>query len=84
MDETGDRPTCRCHGEPMHRWGPERHICAVWNRERRGRMTEAQRERVRELERERYHALDGVSYNRFLLRCRRNKALARMRKRAVA
>jgi hypothetical protein len=72
----------------MHRWGKlrgeQRWICAERNRTRRSRMTPAQRERERETYRERYYALDGLAYNRFLLRCRRNKALARMRKREVA
>jgi len=68
----------------MHRWGSQRYVCAEWNRQRREQMTEAQRERIRETARERYYDLDGVSYNRFLLKCRRNKALARMRRRGVA
>lgn len=88
MDLAGDRPHCKCHDEPMHRWGQtpngQRYICAVMNRERRSQMSDAQRERVRETNRERYHALDGVAYNRFLLKCRRTKALTRMRKRSAA
>jgi hypothetical protein len=59
--------TCRCHGEPMHKWGNRnggRYVCAVWNRERSRRV---------------YGELNGFEYNRKKLRDRRNQGLVRMR-----
>lgn len=65
------RPLCECHSEPMHQNGYEptgtkKWRCAIGNRAHAIRW---------------YDELDGVGYNRLLLRLRRNGALARMRRR---
>lgn len=65
------RPLCECHGEPMHRMGTteknlQRWFCAIRNRERRLEF---------------WDSLSGVEYNAELLRNRRRKALARMKRR---
>lgn len=90
-----ERPFCECHGEPMqkdrHRAnGTQKYACAVRARARQRKYLRARRandpvwrEQERARKREEYYNLSGYEYNRLLLKGRRHKALARMRKRSV-